>query len=116
VFVTKTPRAEGVPRRTFPFDASAQVTVGNSDPVDARVREFSLYGCFLKFSILLVPGTPVFVKIFSESDIFEASGTVIYFQHNVGFGFGFRDIKPNSLAVLQKWLSLAREKYESQAR
>jgi hypothetical protein len=80
MFVTKTPRAEGFPRRTFPFDASAQVTVGNSDPVDARVREFSLYGCFLKFSILLVPGTPVFVKIFSESEIFEASGTVIYFS------------------------------------
>jgi len=103
------------PRRTFPFDARAEVILANSDPASARVREISLYGCFLKFPISLSPGTPAFVKIFTESETFEAGGTVIYSQPDVGFGFAFRDIKPHFLAVLQQWLVLARKNYESQA-
>lgn len=100
-------------RRTFPFDARAEVTLANSDPVDARVRELSSYGCFVRFLISVSPGTPVFVKIFAESETFEANGTVIYFQPDVGFALAFRDIKPHFLAVLQKWLRRAKEEIES---
>jgi hypothetical protein len=57
--------------------------------------EISLYGCFLKFPISLSPGTPAFVKIFTESETCEADGTVIYSHPDVGFGFAFRDIKPH---------------------
>ena len=103
------------PRSTFPFDAKAEVTLANSDPVDARVRELSLYGCFLKFPISPAPATPVLVRIFAESETFEADGTVIYSQPNVGFALAFRDIKPYFLTVLQNWLLLAKKKYESQA-
>ncbi len=103
------------PRRTFPFDAGAEVTLASSGAADARVRELSLNGCFLKFPISLPSGTPVLVKIFTESETFEADGTVIYSQPNVGFGLAFRDIKPHFLAVLQKWLLLAKKNYESQA-
>jgi hypothetical protein len=104
------------PRRTFPFEARAEVTLANSGPASARVREISLYGCFLMFPISLSPGTQAFVKIVTESETFEADGTVIYSQPDVGFGFAFRDIKPDFLAVLQKWLLVAKEKYESQER
>jgi putative FmdB family regulatory protein len=83
------------PRRTFPFDARAEVSLANSDSVGARVRELSLYGCFLKFPISLPPGTPVLVRIFTESEFFEADGSVIYSQPNVGFALAFRDIKPH---------------------
>lgn len=103
------------PRRTFPFDARAEVTLANSDPASARVRKLSLYGCFLKFPISLSPGTPAFVKIFKESETFEAGGTVIYSRPGVGFGFAFRDIKPHFLAALQQLLVLATKNYESQA-
>ena len=103
------------PRRTFPFNARAEVTLANSEPIDARVTELSLHGCFLKFPIPLPPATPVLVKIFAELEIFEADGTVIYSQPNVGVGLAFRDIRPHFLAVLQKWVVLAKNMYESQA-
>jgi hypothetical protein len=103
------------PRRTFPFDARAEVTLPNSPPVDARVRELSSYGCFLSFPISVASGTPVLVKILAGSEIFEANGTVIYFQPDVGFGLAFRDIEPHFLAVLRKWLEMAKRNYESQA-
>jgi hypothetical protein len=57
----------------------------------------------------------VLVKIFAELEIFEADGTVIYSQPNVGVGLAFRDIRPHFLAVLQKWVVLAKNMYESQA-
>src|SRR5258706_6743441 len=94
------------PRRTFPFDARAEVTLANSDAASARVREISLYRCFLKVPISLSPGTPPFVKIFTEPEPFEADGTAIYSQPDVGFGLGFLDIKPQFLPMLQSWLAL----------
>jgi hypothetical protein len=78
-------------------------------------EKLSLYGCFLTFAIALPPGTPMLVEIFSESETFEADGTVIYSQPSVGLGLAFRDIKPHFLAVLQKWLLLAKKNYESGA-
>jgi PilZ domain len=102
------------PRKTFPFDAMAEVTLANSGPVDARVTKLSLHGCVLKFPIPLPPATPVLVKILAESETFEADGTVIYSRPNVGFALVFRDIKPHFLAVPRKWLVLAKKKYESQ--
>jgi hypothetical protein len=92
----------------------AEVTLANSGPVDARVTGLSLHGCALKFPIPLPPATPVLVKILADSESFEADGTVIYSRPNVGFALAFRDIKPHFLAVLQKWLVLAKKKYESQ--
>jgi len=57
----------------------------------------------------------VLVKIFAELETFEANGTVIYSQPNVGVGLAFRDTRPHFLAVLQKWVVLAKNMYESQA-
>jgi len=50
----------------------------------------------------------------TESEFFEAKGSVIYYQQNVGFGLAFLEVEPRFLRVLQKWLRLAKEKYESQ--
>jgi len=102
------------PRRTFPFVARAEVTPENSGTVKARVRELSLHGCFLEFPTSLAAGTRVFVKLMTESEFFEAKGSVIYYQQNVGFGLAFLEVEPRFLRVLQKWLRLAKEKYESQ--
>jgi hypothetical protein len=103
------------PRRTFPFVARAEVTPENSDTVSTRVRELSLRGCFLEFPTSLAAGTRVFVRIFTGSEFFEADGSVIYYQQDVGFGLAFLEVKPHSLRVLQKWLRLARDKSESQS-
>ena len=106
--------AQEAPRRTFPFVARAEITFENSNTVSARVRELSLHGCFLEFPASLPAGTRVFVKVMTESEFFEAKGSVIYYQQDVGFGLAFLEVKPRFLRVLQKWLSLAKKKIESQ--
>jgi hypothetical protein len=101
------------PRRTFPFDARAEVTPENSRTVSTRVRELSLHGCFLEFSTALPTETRVLVKIVTESEFFEAKGSVIYSRPNVGFGLAFLEVEPRFLDVLEKWLRSAQEKIES---
>jgi hypothetical protein len=100
-------------RRTFPFDARAEVTPENSRTVSTRVRELSLHGCFLEFPTSLAAGTRVFVKMVTESEFFEAKGSVIYSRPNVGFGLAFLEVEPHFLRVLHKWLTLAKDKIES---
>ncbi len=46
----------------------------------------------------------IFVKIFNDSDFFEASASVIYSQENLGFGLAFRDVNPRFFPTLKKWL------------
>ncbi len=101
------------PRRTFPFDARAEVTPENSRTVSTRVRELSLHGCFLEFPTSLAAGTRVFVKMFTKSEFFEAKGSVIYSQPNVGFGLAFLEVEPRFQHVLQEWLRSAKDKIES---
>jgi hypothetical protein len=102
--------------KTFPFDARAEVTLANSGAVEARVRELILHGCFSKVSDFTSLGYAGARKNSYRVRTFEAQGTVIYSQPDVGFGLAFREIKPPFLAALQKWLVLAKKKYESQAR
>jgi hypothetical protein len=97
------------------FVARAEVSPENSDTVSTRVRELSLRGCFLEFPTSLPAGTRVLVKIIAESGFFEAKGTVIYSQPNVGFGLAFLEVKSHVLRVLQKWLLLAKKNCESQS-
>ncbi len=101
------------PRRTFPFDARAEVTPENSRTVSTRVRELSLHGCFLEFPTSLAAGTRVFVKMVTKSAFFEAKGSVIFSRPNVGSGLAFLEVEPRFLSVLQKWLRSAKEKIES---
>ena len=101
------------PRRTFPFVARAAITFENSNTVSARVRELSLHGCFLEFPTSLPAGTRVFVKIVTESEFFEAKGSVIYSRPNVGFGLAFLEVEPRFQHVLQEWLRSAKKKVES---
>jgi hypothetical protein len=100
-------------RRTFPFDARAEVTPENSPTVSTRVRELSLHGCFLEFPTSLATGTRVFVKIVTESEFFEAKGSVIFSRPNVGFGLAFLEVEPHFQHVLQEWLRSAKKKIES---
>jgi hypothetical protein len=55
----------------------------------------------------------VFVKIVTESEVFEANGSVIYSRPNVGFGLAFLEVEPRFQHVLQEWLRSAKKKIES---
>ena len=107
---TSAPRGNGSEvdrRRTprYPFVATAEIVERISGtPMRARVSDLSLYGCYLDMSNPLPSGTHVFVKIFTDTDFFEADARVLYSQANLGMGLAFRDVKPSFLLTLQKWL------------
>ena len=54
------------------------------------------------------------VKIFAaDGEYFEAEATVIYSNPSLGMGLVFRQVEPDFLAVLRKWLLKAMQ--QSQA-
>lgn len=91
----------------FPFIAPAEIFSEVGPGAGATVKEISLYGCYLDFTNTYPARTRVTVKIFSDSTFFEATGTVIYAKPDVGMGVAFRDVKPEFLRVLKKWLRKA---------
>lgn len=95
-----------VPR--FPFVADAElIAVGSETKMSVRTSDLSLYGCYVRLTDPLPYGTQVFIKIFTETDFFEAPATVAYSQANLGNGLAFHDVKPHFLPTLQKWLAHA---------
>jgi PilZ domain len=102
-----------LPRRSprFPFSAPAEITRLDAQSTEStRVNELSLYGCYLDTGTPLPRGSHVNVKIFSGDNFFEAGATVVYSQPSLGMGLAFREVKPDHLAVLQKWLRQALDK------
>jgi hypothetical protein len=69
-----------------------------------RVKELSLYGCYLDSSVPLGAKTPVLLKIYGPHDFFEAGATVIHTHPTLGMGIAFREVRPSFLPILQKWL------------
>jgi len=97
-------------RRTprYPFIATAEVTDQSSQSnISARVTELSLHGCYLDMPTPLPKDCLVNIKIYSEGQFFEGSGTVVYSQPNLGVGISFRDVRPQFLNVLKRWLLAA---------
>jgi PilZ domain-containing protein len=100
-------------RRTprYPFVASAEVLERTSGTrMLARLTDISLYGCYLDMSNPLPSGSHVFVKIFRDTDFFEAEASVVYSQPNLGVGLAFREVKPHFLPILKKWLQGAMQR------
>ena len=97
-------------RRTprYPFIATAEVTDQSSQAnISARVTELSLHGCYLDMPASLPKDCLVNMKIYSEGQFFEGSGMVVYSQPNLGVGISFRDVRPQFLNVLKRWLLAA---------
>ena len=94
-------------RRTprYPFSAPAEVVVESSlAKILCRVKELSLYGCYLESSVPLGLQNRALLKIYGPHEYCEASATVIYTHPLQGMGMVFREIRPAFANVLQKWL------------
>jgi hypothetical protein len=101
-----------VPR--YPFAAPAAVIPEVGVPIGGNITELSLYGCYLDSGAPLAPRTRVLVKIFAaDGGYFEAEATVIYSNPSLGMGLVFRQVRPDFLAVLRRWLLKAMQ--QSQA-
>ncbi|HXM93767.1 MAG TPA: PilZ domain-containing protein [Candidatus Dormibacteraeota bacterium] len=97
-------------RRTarYPFVASAEVVHEKSGiKIQTQVSDLTVYGCYMDMINPLPKGTSVIVKIFTDTDFFEAYGTVVYSHPNLGIGVTFRDVNPFYSTMLKKWLLAA---------
>jgi len=94
-------------RRTprFSFIASAEVLAEQAGSrMPARISDLSSLGCYVDTINPLPDGTAVRIKIFNNSQQFEAPATVVYSHSHLGMGLAFREIQENSQSVLQNWL------------
>jgi len=92
----------------YPFVGSIEMREGNSeDKRTARVKELSLNGCYVDMENPYAMGTALAIKLFTETEFFEAQASVIYCQPELGMGLMFRETKPYYLMVLRKWLLAA---------
>ncbi|HVH71347.1 MAG TPA: PilZ domain-containing protein [Candidatus Dormibacteraeota bacterium] len=88
----------------FPLIASAEVQAGNlGSRLAARVSDICNMGCYVDTINPLPGGTSVRVKIFSETQSFEAGRTVAYSHAHLGMGLSFSEVPPNSQKVLREW-------------
>ena len=89
----------------YPFAGSIEMRESASeDKRTARVKELSLNGCYVDMESPYPMGTSLAIKLFTETEFFEAQASVIYSQPNQGMGLMFRETKPYYLMVLRKWL------------
>jgi PilZ domain len=89
----------------FTFIASAEVLSESAGTrANARISDLSATGCYVDTINPLPNGALVKVKIFTESQQFEAPATVVYAHTHLGMGLIFRELPPASQAILQNWL------------
>ena len=90
------------------FAGSIEMREGASeDKRTARVKELSLNGCYVDIESPYPIGSSLAIKLFTETEFFEAQASVIYSQPDQGMGLMFRETKPYYLMVLRKWLLAA---------
>jgi hypothetical protein len=92
----------------FPFIASAEVLAESAGTrLAARISDISATGCYVDTINPLECGTPVRVKILTQTHVFEAPARVVYAHTHLGMGLMFGDVLPISQDVLQNWLPAA---------
>jgi hypothetical protein len=97
-------------RRTprFSFIAVAELTdTASGAQLTCQVAELSLNGCYVDILNQLPVDSLVHLKIFAESECFEATAKVVYAQANLGMGLAFQDVSLKSGILLRKWLDTA---------
>jgi len=93
----------------FPFIAVAEIAHTESgEQFSCRVPELSLHGWYIDMLNTLPIGSEVAIKIFAESECFEANAKVIYAHPNLGMGLAFEQVSLKSGALLCQWLLKAR--------
>jgi PilZ domain len=93
----------------FPFVAAAEITAKESGgELVTQVSELSVNGCYVDEQNPFPSGTLVTLKIFSESEVFDATAKVLYAHPNLGMGLVFQEVSLHSGAVLRTWLLAAK--------
>jgi len=94
-------------RRTprYPFAGSIEMQLDSSqDTRTAKVSELSFNGCFVRMKEPYPVGTPLNVKVYTDSEFFEGHANVVYVKEAQGMGLQFRETKPYFVSVLRRWI------------
>ena len=95
-----------VPR--FQFIAPAELVDERSGAQSvAWLSDLGMHGCSLGIKDPLPEGTPLQVKIANAKEYVETRATVVYSRPNHA-GIVFNEVKPASVAVLNRWLAGAK--------
>ena len=91
------------------FNARAEVAPEGSPgkTVVGTVTSLSLNGCFIQISASFPSNALISVKILQEGASFEGKARVVHVQAGSGIGISFREVRPYSQSVLQKWILAA---------
>ena len=93
----------------YPLILIAEVTDRlSSAKFTARTSDVSRSGCYLDMLNPLPRGTQIHLRLQSEKEKFEWSGTVIYVSPGLGMGVAFAASLPvNEQEILDRWLRAA---------
>jgi len=92
----------------YAFDAAAEVEY-SAVVRKARVKDLCIHGCYLAMPDPFSKGASVRITIRTQIEFFQADAIVAHSTRGIGMGVTFRAVSPPFLAVLQYWLSEARE-------
>ena len=91
----------------YAFSAVATI-IGNSlAAMPAHVTNISFGGCRLGANSQIPAGIAITLKIYTSSEYFEATATVLHSTVN-GVSVRFDKISPESMLVLVKWIDAAK--------
>ena len=97
----------------YPFYASAEITeLQTKTGLTARTSELSRHGCYMDMMNPFPLATKVKIRITHRDENFEATGTVVYAQPNIGMGVSFEVAQPKDDATIEKWLEALKAKQE----
>jgi PilZ domain len=80
----------------------------SSAKFNARTSDVSRTGCYIDMLNPLPRGTQIHLRLQSENEKFESSGTVIYVSPGLGMGVAFAaNLPSDEQEILDRWLSVA---------
>jgi hypothetical protein len=91
------------------FVVTAEIVDENSRTLIARLRNLNLYGCYIEMAGPLPERSFITIKVTAGKTVFQARGTVIYSDPNIGSGIEFQGVAQPYQAVLKEWLLEAQD-------
>src|ERR1700678_2995347 len=96
-------------RRAFPrysLSADAEIVESKSrTKMSARVSDLSRMGCYVEMMSPFPLGSQVKLRIMKNKKPFIAQASVAYAAEGMGMGVKFKELEPEQIPILEKWLS-----------
>ena len=96
-------------RRVHPrysLSADAEIVESKSrTKMSARVSDLSRSGCYVEMMSPFPQGSLLKMRIMKNKTPFLAQATVAYATEGMGMGVKFKELEPEQIPILEKWLS-----------